>query len=107
MGRKKGGHNFGNLIETEPPQTEIYVTEAEQHVLPNIFTSIDKDFISITDLMTASGLSYDTCAKVIREIKGVSDVFRIAGCVHRTDYFMYLSRRFAVQQAGSTAAGNP
>ncbi len=106
MGRNKGGRNFGNIIDEEQPQSEIYISDTEQQALPCIFTSFNKDFISIQDLMSASGLSYDTCAKVIREIKAVSDVFRISGCVHRTDYFLYLSRRFVVQQAsGKTAIG--
>lgn len=93
MGRKAGGRNFGNF--TEEPQETIAITETERRELPDIFTSIPKDFISIQDLIETSGLSYDTCARIIREIKSVSDVFRIAGCVHRADYFMYLSRRFA------------
>lgn len=97
MGRKAGGRNFGNF--TEEPQETIAITETERRELPDIFTSISKDFISIQDLIETSGLSYDTCARIIREIKSVSDVFRIAGCVHRTDYFMYLSRRFAATAA--------
>lgn len=99
MGRKAGGKNFGGFIEEA--QTPIEVTDTEVKVLPEIFTSISKDFITIRDIMESSGLSYDTCAKVIREIKNVSDVFKISGCVHRTDYFMFLSRRFVVQQIGS------
>ncbi len=94
MGRKKGGKNFGNFIEEEKNQIEILGTEKE--TLPEIFTCIDKDFISVQDLIQTSGLSYDTCARIIREIKSVSDVFKIAGCVHRTDYFLYLSRQFKV-----------
>lgn len=99
MGRKAGGKNFGNF--TEAPQTSIEVTEVEQNALPNIFTSIKKDFISIQDIMETSGLSYDTCSKIIREIKSVSDVFKIAGCVHRTDYFMFISRRFTANAVGA------
>ncbi len=91
MGRKAGGKNFGNFTEV---QTSIEITEAEREQLPKIFTSFDKDFISVQDLMDTSGLSYNTCTKIIREIRSVSDVFGIAGCVHRTDYYLYLSRRF-------------
>ena len=94
MGRKAGGKNFANFTE-QPPQIAIDITETERRDLASVFTSIPKDFISIHDLMDTSGLSYDTCAKIVREIKGVSDVFGIAGCVHRTDYYLFLSRRFA------------
>lgn len=100
MGRKAGGKNFGNF--TEDPQKAIEVSDSEVKVLPEIFTSMGKDFITIRDIMETSGLSYDTCAKIIREIKSVSDVFKISGCVHRTDYYLFLSRRFIVQQAASS-----
>lgn len=92
MGRKAGGKNFGHL--SEEARQPIAIPEAEKEQLPNIFTNFKKDFISVTDLMEDSGLSYDTCAKIIREIKEVSDVFGVSGYVHRTDYFMYLSFRY-------------
>lgn len=91
MGRKAGGRNFGNF--TEEPQETIVITETEQSELPDSFTTIPKDFISIQDLIVNSGLSYDTCARIIREIKNVCDSFHIAGYVHRSDYAMYLSLR--------------
>jgi hypothetical protein len=92
MGRRKGGKNFGNFVEEK--NEPILVYDNEMQSLPNIFTSINKDFITIDDLINSSGLSYDTCARVIREIKAVSDVFKISGVVHRTDYYLFLSRRF-------------
>ncbi len=98
MGRKAGGKNFGNFTEEI---TSIEITGSEREQLPKVFTSFDKDFISVQDLMNTSGLSYDTCAKIIREIKSISDIFHIAGYVHRTDYFMYLSSRFNVAQGGN------
>lgn len=91
MGRKSGGKNLGNFTEEK---SVIQMTALESESLPEIFTCIEKDFISISDLMKDSGLSYDACAKIIREIKAVSDIFHISGYVHRTDYFVYLSRRF-------------
>ena len=101
MGRKAGGKNFGNF-DTEPKQTVTEkaiaageISEADKARLPEIFTCIKKDFITVKDFMEISGLGYDTCAKIIREIKAISDIFRISGCVHRTDYYAYLSRKFA------------
>lgn len=101
MGRKAGGKNFGNIIDE--PAKVVEVTEFEKSALMKIFTCIQKDFITIHDLVESSGLSYDTCAKIMREIKTISDTFQISGCVHRTDYFMYLSRRFTTAQQGATA----
>ena len=94
MGRKQGGKNFGNFTEEQPIAT--IVTEQEKEQLPQIFTCIQKDFIGVKDLMDVSGLSYETCAKIIREVKAVSDTFRISGYIHRSDYFMFLSRRFEI-----------
>lgn len=99
MGRKAGGKNLGNF--SEEARQPIAIPEAEKSQLPDVFTNFKKDFISVNDLMEDSGLSYDTCAKIIREIKGVSDVFGISGCVHRTDYYMYLSFRFKVLKEAS------
>ncbi len=94
MGRKAGGKNFENLVEEE--KEPIKIPEAEKQELSKIFTCIPKDFISVRDLQEQSGLSYDKCSKMVREIKAVSDVFGITGVVHRTDYFMYLSFRYSV-----------
>ena len=96
MGRPKGSKNAGNTekILTEP----IAVTEDEKSDLSKVFTSIQKDFIGINDLMNASGLSYDICAKIIREIKAISDSFGISGYVHRLDYFIFVSRRFEIMK---------
>ncbi len=91
MGRKAGGKNLGNFMEEKQ---SVQMTALESESLPEIFTCIEKDFISINDLIKDSGLSYDACAKIIREIKAVSDIFHISGYIHRTDYFVYLSRRF-------------
>lgn len=95
MGRKAGGKNFGNFSEEE--KLPVEVPEMEKKALSDIFTCINKDFITVKDLQESSGLSYDTCAKIIRQIKAVSDLFSISGCVHRTDYFMYISRQYVVQ----------
>lgn len=92
MGRRKGSINYGNFAEAEPQQIEVF--EGEMESLPEIYTNINKDFIQVNDMMNASGLSYDTCARIIRQIKSVSDVFGIQGVVHRTDYFLYLKRKF-------------
>ena len=97
MGRKAGGKNGENLGTPEKEPTLI--TADERNSLPDIFTSINKDFISIQDIKSASGLSYDACAKIVREIKAVSDIFNISGYVHRTDYFVYLSRKFAIMSS--------
>ena len=96
MGRKAGGKNFENLVE-EPKQPTV-VPQSVMDKLHEIFTKIDKDIITISDFMEHSGLSYDICAKMIRQIKGVSDTFGIKGCVHRADYFVYLTFRFKVQE---------
>ncbi|MDE7438948.1 MAG: hypothetical protein K2N23_00305 [Clostridia bacterium] len=103
MGRKLGGKNGTKLIEEEQP---TLITVDERNSLPDIFTSIAKDFISIKDIESASGLSYQQCAKIVREIKAVSDIFHIAGYVHRTDYFVYLSRRFACVKASAEGGCN-
>lgn len=96
MGRKAGGKNFGNMtVETV---AQIQATKDERAALPQIFTCIQKDFISIQDMMDFSGLSYETCSKIIREIKAVSDTFHIAGCIHRADYYMFLSKRWKIQE---------
>lgn len=97
MGRKVGGKNFGNIQEEE--KLPIEVPETEKKALSDIFTCINKDFITLRDLQESSGLSYETCAKIIRQIKAISDLFGISGCVHRTDYFMYISRQYVVQSA--------
>lgn len=102
MGRKAGGKNGVNSVVNENEPTLITVDE--RNSLPDIFTSINKDFICIKDLEAASGLSYDVCAKIVREIKAVSDIFHISGYVHRTDYFVYLSRRFALAQSNGSDA---
>lgn len=101
MGRKAGGKNFGNF-EEEPKQTVTekaiaagVISTEDKARLPEIFTCIKKDFIGVKDFMDISGLGYDTCAKIIREIKAVSDTFKISGYIHRTDYYAYLSRKFA------------
>lgn len=96
MGRKAGGKNGGNFVEEE--KQPVLISVSERNSLPDIFTSIEKDFISIQDIINASGLSYDVCAKIVREVKAVSDIFHISGYVHRTDYFVYLSRRFTCEQ---------
>lgn len=110
MGRRAGSKNYGNMSE-EP--SIIVVSESERERLPEIFTCVKKDFISISDLMDMSGLGYDMCAKIIREIKAISDTFHISGIVHRTDYYLYNSRKFTVptdlsagQKAAETAGGN-
>lgn len=92
MSRKAESKN--NSADAVRPSIDI--PEAEKNALPEIFTCFTKDFISVNDLKESSGLSYDTCSKIIREIKCVSDVFGISGYVHRTDYFMYLSFRFSI-----------
>lgn len=103
MGRKAGGKNFGKFTEYEVKQIEI--SEEERKKLPEVFTCINKDFIGIQDLIDSSSLSYDTCAKIIREIKSVSDVFGISGFVHRTDYFLFFSKKFTTinQKVGEEA----
>lgn len=94
MGRPKGSKNHARLEEEPAP---VQVTEDEKGSLAEIFTSIEKDIISIEDFQKSSGLSYQVCAKLVREIKAVSDILKISGFVHRTDYFIYLSRKFSVK----------
>jgi hypothetical protein len=101
MGRKAGGKNFGNFTSEEATTKKekvkrnyIEVSKYEKEAITTIFTGIKKDFIGVQDLIDASGLSYDTCVRLIREIKAVSDVFGISGYIHRTDYFIYLTRKF-------------
>ncbi len=92
MGRKPGSKNFGNLTsETHG----VALPQSEKDKLHLIFTTINKDFISTADLMNDSGLSYDTCARIMRQIKAVSDIFGISGHVHRTDYYVYVARQFS------------
>ena len=93
MGRPKGSKNY---VKTDAEPAPVQITEDEKNSLSAIFTSIEKDIISIDDFQRSSGLSYQLCAKLIREIKGVSDILHISGVVHRADYFIYLSRRFSV-----------
>ena len=93
MGRPKGSKNGVRSKEGVAP---VRVTEDEKNRLAEIFTSIGKDIISIDDFQQSSGLSYQVCAKLVREIKGVSDILNISGCVHRADYYIYLSRKFTV-----------
>ncbi len=93
MGRKAGGKNYGNIAEEAAHGVELPQTERDK--LPIIFTKIDKDFISISDLMDVSGLSYDSCSRIMRQIKAVSDIFGISGHVHRTDYYVYVARQFS------------
>lgn len=101
MGRKAGGKNFGNFLEVSKTTTveqeisEGLVNLEEKKMLAEIFTCIHKDFISIKDFMEYSGLSYNVCAEIVREIKAVSDTFKVSGCIHRIDYYAYLSRKFA------------
>jgi hypothetical protein len=104
MGRKAGGKNFGNFQADVDEVKPVLVTEEDKNRLPDIFTSIDKDFITVKDLQDTSGLSYDTCCKIVRQIKSVSDIFHIAGCVHRTDYYLYLSFRMEILKSQPLAA---
>lgn len=101
MGRKPGGKNFENLNKAkESKKQPIGILETDKEKISDIFTRINKDFISVQDFMEDSGMSYQVCARIIREIKGISDVFHISGYVHRTDYFAYLSFRFnAIKEA--------
>lgn len=97
-GRKAGGCNFNNLPQNTEIK-EVFVPQEEtESILPEIFTTINKDFIRIDDLMAASGLAYDTCSRIIREIKAISDTFQIAGTVHRTDYYAYIRFRLNRQE---------
>ena len=96
MGRPKGSKNAGNQVQEPEKVTLVSVNEKEK--FSDVFTSIPKDFIGVGDLMDASGLSYNTCLKLIHEIKAVSDSFGISGYVHRLDYFIFLSRRFEAVQ---------
>ena len=98
MGRKAGGKNFGNYLNTQA--LPIEVTEEEKDSLADIFTCIPKDFIGVQDMINSSGLSYETCIKIIREIKSVSDIFNISGYVHRTDDFLYIPRKFKISEGG-------
>ena len=107
-GRKAGGRNFNNIsaadnrFEQFIPQNEadktVEVQEEHETILPEIFTTINKDFIRIDDLMAASGLAYDTCSRIIREIKSISDTFQISGTIHRTDYYAYIRFRLNRQE---------
>lgn len=94
MGRKAGGRNYEN-ISAERRGVELPQNEIDK--LPSIFTSINKDFISVADMIEVSGLSYDTCTKIIRQIKSISDIFGIAGHVHRTDYYAFIVRQFSAR----------
>lgn len=96
MGRKAGGRNGANLGATE--YKPIVITSDEFNAIKGNMTTINKDMISIKDFEVSLGLSYDLCAKIVREIKAVSDTFHISGKVHRVDYLVYLTRKFAIQQ---------
>lgn len=93
---------MGKVAEQEKT---IVITEQERNALPKVFTSLNKDFITIDDLMKTSGLSYGQCAKMIREIQAVSNIFNISGVVHRTDYFIFQSKRFSIMQEAMNANG--
>lgn len=107
-GRKAGGRNFNNVAAADNrfeqfiPQNEAdktaEVQEEHETILPEIFTTMNKDFISINDLMEASGLSYNTCSKIVRQIKAISDTFQISGTIHRTDYYAYIKFRLNRQE---------
>lgn len=101
MGRKAGGKNFENFNKGKKEKKQpIGILEPDKEMLLKNFTHFDKDFISIQDFMMDSGLSYEVCARIIREIKSISDVFGISGCIHRTDYGAYISFRFsAIKEA--------
>ncbi len=58
-----------------------------------IFTVTDKDFLDVHDFMEMTGLADGRCYQIIREIKSVSDIFKIAGMVHRVDYYNYIVYR--------------
>lgn len=103
MGRPKGSKNYARISEKPAP---IKITEDEQRSLSDIFTSIGKDLISIDDFQQSSGLSYQVCAKLVREIKSVSDILNISGYVHRADYFIYLSRKFSVAKSNAGGGGD-
>lgn len=89
MGIKPGSENF----EGEHNRV-IEVSEVNQMDLSRIFTCINKDFISVQDFQEYSGLSYEICTRIIRQIKSISDSFHISCYVHRTDYYLYLMRNF-------------
>ncbi|MCD8200539.1 MAG: hypothetical protein LUD47_00510 [Clostridia bacterium] len=54
------------------------------------FTCVDKDFFGADDFAVMLGMSHDEGAKIIRQIKAVSDIFGITGRVHRADYQKYV-----------------
>ena len=108
MGRKAGGKNFQNFNKgKEEKKQPINILETDKEMLLKNFTHFDKDFISIQDFMADSGLSYEMCARIIREIKSISDAFGISGCIHRMDYGAYLSFRFsAIKETQCTDCAN-
>lgn len=92
MSKPKGSKNYANLIG----ETTLNACSDIQFNLKDVFTTINKDMISVQDFMSNTGLSYDTCLKLVRQIKAISDLCGISGYVHRMDYYMYLSSRLVV-----------
>ncbi len=58
--------------------------------LMKIFTACEKDFLSVDDLKEMTGLADTRCIKLLRDVKGVSDVFKLKGRIHRVDYYKYI-----------------
>lgn len=72
----------------------------------NLLTIIDKEVITIRDLMDALGVGYSTAAALIRSIKEYSDCLRLAGRVHRADYIKFLMRKQEPRKAEPRKAKN-
>ena len=92
MSKPKGSKNYGNLMS----ETVIEASTDVRSNIKDIFTTINKDMISVQDFMSNTGLSYDTCARLVRQIKATSDICGVSGYVHRTDYYIYLSSHLGV-----------
>lgn len=48
-----------------------------------------KDYLTISDLQELLGLTYQTSAKLIREIKFKFDRLGVQGKIHTEDYLLY------------------
>lgn len=103
MGRKASGKEF-EILKGEPNQLKE-VFKADQIAFTKIFTCINKDFISVQDFQENSGLSREICISIVNQIKSVSDIFHIAGSVHRTDYYLYIVRNFIKAEEDEILSG--
>ena len=65
---------------------------------------LEKEVYSVEDLMQMTGLTKDTCYKIIRQVRHFRDSLGISGHIHRKDWEYYINR---FEKKDSANTSNP